>query len=188
MTKRGPVTKLKEQLSHKEAEVAEIKSLMLHKAAEFDNARKRWQREREELRPLIKAEVLRDLCEVWDNFERALRVETDEVEKTFEAYRKGVELIFAQFSRALAEHGFKQYSCLGEEFDPVRAEAVGYVERPGIEYGQIVEELKKGFMLSGRVLRPAQVIVAREVKELDSKEETKASDTEEAADSITDIQ
>jgi molecular chaperone GrpE len=169
MTKQGPVTKLKEELRAKEAEVAEIKSLMLRKAAELDNARKRWQREREELWTQAQAEILIEMCEVWDNFERALQ-ENQGNEKNFEAFRKGVELIFIQFNDMLAKHGLKQYSCLGEGFDPGKAEAVGYLETKEVEHGKVVEELKKGFMLADRVLRPAQVIVARQQHKFKEKE------------------
>jgi molecular chaperone GrpE len=160
---------------------------MLREAAEFDNARKRWQREREELWGQAQAEVLIEMCEVWDNFERALQTNQGN-EKSFEAFRKGVELIFAQFADALAKHDLNQYSCLGEEFDPGKAEAVGYLETKDVEHGRVVEELKKGFMLADRVLRPAQVIVARQIKELEEKEETgaSASDVKEASDSTAD--
>jgi molecular chaperone GrpE len=175
MVKKGPVSKLKDELRMKEAEFAEIQSLMLRKAAEFDNARKRWQREQEELRIQARAQVLGDLVEIWDNFERALAVDVEDNEKTLESYRKGVELIFSQFSDALAKYGLKRYSCLGEEFDPGKAEAVGYLETKEVEHGKVVEELKKGFLLTDRVLRPAQVIVARQVKE--AKEETEDSDS-----------
>lgn len=173
MVKKGPVSKLKEELRAKEAEVAQMRSLALRTAAELDNARKRWQREREELRIQAQAEVLGALVEIWDNFERALAVDAEDNEKTLESYRKGVELIFSQFRDALAKYGLIQYSCLGTEFDPVRAEAVGYVEAQETQPGQVVEEPKKGFMLADQVLRPAQVIVAREVKK--EKKEAEAS-------------
>lgn len=178
------MTKLKEELRAKEAEVAEIKSLMLRKAAEFDNARKRWEREQEELGIRARAEVLHDLVEIWDNFERALEIKADNNnEKTFQAYRRGVELIFSQFRQRLAKYGLMQYSCLGCEFDPAKAEALGYVESSEARPGQIVEELKKGFMLADQVLRPAQVIVAKEVKELKEKKESEASKPDASGES-----
>lgn len=163
MTKKGPVSKLKSELEAKEAELAEIKALMLRKAAEYDNSRKRWQREREELKPAVTAEILADFCDVWDNFERALHAHEVNGDG-FEAYRKGVELIFNQFTEKLSKFGLKQYSCLGEDFDPSRAEAIGHVDSKGVRHGTVVEELKRGFMLGERVLRPAQVIVARQEK------------------------
>lgn len=174
MVKKGPVSKLKDELRAKDAEVADMRSLALRTAAEFDNARKRWQREREELRIQAQAEVLGALVEIWDNFERALAVDAEDNEKTLESYRKGVELIFSQFSDALAKYGLMQYSCLGSEFDPTKAEALGYMETSEAKPGQVVEEPKKGFMLGDYLLRPAQVIVAREVKE--EKKEAEASE------------
>jgi len=171
MVKQGPVSKLKEELRRKEAEVAEFRSLALRAAAELDNARKRWERERAEFRLQAQAEVLRDLCEVWDNFERALALEAGDGGQTLAAYRRGVELIFNQFRETLAKHGLKQYSCVGDGFDPLKAEAVGHQETTQVEPGKVVEELKKGFMLGERVIRPAQVIVAKEVKKQKSQEE-----------------
>ncbi len=169
MVKRGPVTKLKEELSKKEAELAEIRSLMLRKAAEFENARKRWQKEKEAYIPNIKAEILKDFCDVWDNFERAMKTELGENQQTFDSYRKGIELIFSQFSDVLISHGLKQFSCLGEIYDPSRAEVLGFVEDSQVEHGQVIEEIKKGFMIDNKVLRPAQVIVVKKVKKLNDE-------------------
>jgi molecular chaperone GrpE len=164
MTKKGPITKLKEELQAKEAEVAEIKTLTLRKAAEYDNARKRWQREREEVRIQAQIEILIDLVDIWDNFERALSVEMAGEQKEFDAYRKGVELIFSQFTDKVSQYGLSQYSCAGEIFDPAKAEVIGYYETDEYEHGKIIDEVKKGFMLGEKVIRPAQVIVAKEIK------------------------
>ncbi|MBN2378299.1 nucleotide exchange factor GrpE [candidate division WOR-3 bacterium] len=168
MVKKGPVTKIKEELLAKEAELDEIKTLMLRKAAEFDNARKRWERERNVLVRQASAEVLRDMVEVWDNFERALETAVED-KNTFESYKRGVELIFSQFQDALVRHGLNQYSCLGKEFNPALAEALGHFETDQAEPGKVVDELKKGFMLGDGVLRPAQVIVAKEIKKNQSQ-------------------
>lgn len=171
MTTKGPLTKLKEELAQAKTELAEMRSLALRTAADFDNARKRWQRDSQELEFHVAAGILRHLCDVWDNFERALKI-NDNTESNFESYRKGVELIFTQFRDTLTKQGVKQYSMLGEEFDPARAEAVGHVESGEMEHGKVVEELKRGFMLGERVLRPAQVIVARQVKDVKKEEES----------------
>jgi len=166
MIKKGPVSKLTEELEKKEAEVAEIKRLMLRKAAEYDNVRKRWEKEREVLRKRIAAEIVADMLDVWDNFERALGVE---INQSVDAYKKGVDMIFSQFQVALEKHELKQYSCLGEEFNPARAEAAGFFKTSEAEPGTVIEELKKGFMLGETVLRPAQVIVAKEINKKDSQ-------------------
>ncbi len=165
MVKIGPVTKLKQQLLETQEELEQTKSLLLRKAAEFDNARKRWQRDSVYLRFSAQAEVLIGMCEMWDNFERALEITHDGKEEAFESYRKGVELIYSQFTDTLLNYGLKQYSCLGQEFDPARAEAVGHRDSDEAAHGKVIEELKKGFLLGEQVLRPAQVIVARQVKE-----------------------
>ncbi|MBD3285994.1 nucleotide exchange factor GrpE [candidate division WOR-3 bacterium] len=167
MVKKGPVSKLAEELKEKEAEVQELKGLMLRKAAEFDNARKRWEKERESVKRYVTAVVVEDLLEVWDNFERALEVEYD---GTVESFKKGIEIIFSQFRQALARHEVERYSCLGEDFDPARAEALGYSETSDESPGKVVKELKKGFMLGQTVLRPAQVIVSKESKRDESQE------------------
>lgn len=165
MLNKGPVTKLKDELRDKEKELAEMRTLALRTAAEFDNARKRWAREAEEIRNYASSKLIQDFIEIWDNFERALSPGNHgESEVTFDSYRRGVELIFDQFKKTLTHHGLESYSMLGEDFDPARAEAIGYVETPDARPGEVVEELKKGFILARRVLRPAQVMVAREVK------------------------
>jgi len=178
MIKEGPVSKLKEELRDKEKELAEIKSLMLRKAAEFDNARKRWEREREIIAQEASAQVLKELLEVWDNFERALEIKTDgNSDNTLEAYRKGVELIFTHFTDALAKQGLKQYSCMGEMFNPALAEALGHYETTDAEPGVVIEEVRKGFLLGDRVLRPARVIVAKEIeKPVEEKQDSQAGD------------
>lgn len=175
MAEKGPVTKLKEELQTAQAELEETKSILLRKAAEFDNARKRWQKDRQELCKLAQAEVLADFCEVWDNFERALAASADGPETSLESYRRGLELIFSQFRSTLEKWGMSQFSIQGSEFDPSRAEAVGHVENSDAEPGQVVEELKKGYMLGDKVLRPAQVIVAAQARE---GKESKSGDLE----------
>lgn len=171
MLNKGPVTKLKEELRAKEEELAEMRSLALRTAAEFDNARKRWIREADEIRNHASSKLIQDFIEIWDNFERALSPGNHaDSEVTYESYRRGVELIFDQFKNTLTRHGLESYSVLGEDFDPSKAEAIGYVETPDARPGEVVEELKKGFTLAKRVLRPAQVMVAREVKKSQESE------------------
>lgn len=182
MTTKGPVAKLKEELAQTKAELAEVRSLALRTAADFDNARKRWQRDSQEFELQVAAGILKNFCEVWDNFERALKI-NDTGDANFESYRKGVELIFTQFRDMLSKQGVKQYSMLGSEFDPKRAEAVGHLETNEVEHGKVIEELKKGFMLGERVLRPAQVIVARQVKEVNDEGGTGAETGTSAANS-----
>lgn len=178
MLSKGPVTKLKEELRAKETEIAELRSLALRTAADFDNARKRWNREVEEIRSYASSIIMKDMIDVWDNFERALSHETaHNSPEELESYRRGVELIFEQLKKILMQHGLVAFSMLGQTFDPSRAEALGFIEREGSKPGEVVEEVKKGFMLADRVLRPAQVIVIKE-KLKDSKESIADSETD----------
>jgi molecular chaperone GrpE len=146
-----------------------LKEDYLRSLAEFDNFRRRKEREFSELRETASERLLLDLVPILDNFERALQaaetlntVPGPENNKSgTESIRKGVKMILAQLKEMLAGHGFQEYSCVGEVFDPKRCEAVGYVETDQHVENTIVAETGKGYLYRNRVLRPAMVTVAR---------------------------
>ena len=156
--KKGPVTELAVKLSEAEQMCAEYRDSALRAAADFDNYRRRTQQELVDARRRGLEAVLCDLVPVLDNFERALAA-TDEV--TVESVRKGIELIRKQLRVALEGHGLAEYTCVGEQFDPRRAEAVGFEQSDDQEPDTVIAEECRGYRCGERVIRPARVIVAR---------------------------
>jgi len=137
-------------------EIAELRDRELRKLAEFENFKKRTEREKTEYFRFALADFFRDLLPVLDNFERALghapAAGDDE-------YRQGIELIYRQFSEALKKRGLTEVPTQGA-FDPNVHEAVAREETAGVEPNSIVAVLQKGYYLNDRLLRPAFVKVA----------------------------
>jgi molecular chaperone GrpE len=131
---------------------------LLRKTAEFDNFRKRVERERRELSEWAAADVLGDLLAVMDDFARALAAPAP---AEAEPYRAGVELIHRALVELVRKRGVTPIESLGADFDPHLHQAVAYDEVPGARDGEIVEELRKGYKLGDRLLRPAMVKVAK---------------------------
>ena len=130
----------------------------LRKAAEFDNYRKRVERERREQSDEAVVRVLNDLLLVVDDFDRALTVDagTDAA-----AYRKGVELIYAKLQELLRRYNVRPIEVLGADFDPNLHQAVTHEESTGHRDGEVTGELRRGYMIGDRLLRPAMVKVAK---------------------------
>jgi molecular chaperone GrpE len=130
---------------------------LLRKTAEFDNYRKRSERERREQAEYAAADVLGDLLPLVDDLERALQAATDSAD----AYRKGVELIHRQMLELLRRHGVTAIEAAGQDFDPHLHQAVAHEEAPGHRDGEVVEQFCRGYKLRDRLLRPAMVKVAK---------------------------
>ena len=158
--KKGPVTLLKEQLEESAKSCKTYQEEYLRAVADFENYRKRIERDYEQSRRLALERLIMDLLPVLDNFDRAVlavggQKETDSV-------RTGMALIHRQFREALCKHGLEEYSCVGVEFDPRRAEAISFVHTDEHKPGTVVAETCKGYSCGERVLRPAKVVVAKE--------------------------
>jgi molecular chaperone GrpE len=130
----------------------------MRKAAEFDNYRRRVERERREQSDQAVVGLLEDLLLVVDDFDRARTVDAGE-EGT--AYRKGVELIHAKLQDLLRKQGVRPFESLGADFDPNLHQAVMHEVSPEHREGEITGELRKGYMIGDRLLRPAMVKVAK---------------------------
>jgi molecular chaperone GrpE len=141
-----------------ERERDELKDLLLRKTAEFDNYRKRTERDRQVLSDAITASVLEDLLPLMDDLDRALEVEAG---GDTEAYRQGVELIQRQLADLLRKRGVEPIESLGADFDPNYHQAVVYEPAEGRREGEIFEEFRRGYMLGDRLLRPSMVKVAK---------------------------
>ena len=130
----------------------------LRLTAEFDNYRKRVERDRRDASDRATASSVEDLLPIVDDFERALKVD---VGSAAQAYRGGLELIYRRLLELLARRGVKPIDALGTDFDPHVHQAVAYEPSPGHRDGEVIEELSRGYRLGDRLLRPAAVKVAR---------------------------
>jgi molecular chaperone GrpE len=144
-------------LDQAQRERDDFKDRWLRKSAEFDNYRKRIERERREQADQSVVDILQQLLLIVDDFDRALTVSGDEGG----AYRKGVELIHAKLHDMLRKQGVRPMETLGTDFDPNVHMAVMHEESPAHREGEVIGELQKGYYLHDRLLRPAMVKVAK---------------------------
>jgi molecular chaperone GrpE len=136
----------------------ELLDRLLRKTAEFDNYRKRVDKERREQAEWAAADVLSDVLSVMDDFERALAAEAPAEARS---YLAGFELIHRQLNDLLRKRGVTALETLGTDFDPHLHQAVAYEEAAGAREGEVIGELRKGYKLGDRLLRPAMVRVAK---------------------------
>jgi len=132
---------------------------LLRKTAEFDNYRKRIERERQQLAESAAADLIKDLLPLVDDMERALKA--DGGSEAAAPIRKGVELIHKQLLDTLRKRGVTPVDALNTDFDPHFHMAVAYEPAEGRREGEVVEEFSRGYMLGDRLLRPAMVKVAK---------------------------
>jgi molecular chaperone GrpE len=141
-----------------EREKAALLDRLRRTAAEFENYRKRVDRERRELSEYAASDVLLEMLPIVDNFERALQAPPG---PEGDAFRKGVELIHKQMLDLLRKRGVTPIEAVGAEFDPRFHQAV--IHEASVEHreGEVMQELQRGYMLGERLLRPAMVKVAK---------------------------
>jgi molecular chaperone GrpE len=137
------------------AERADLQDRLLRARAEFDNARRRAERERSDFLQFASMDMVRELLPVLDDFERALKVPTADKE-----YARGVELIYNRFYETLKKMGLEPIAAEGKRFDPNVHEAVQRVETDEADDQTILGELQRGYNFKGKLLRPAWVKVA----------------------------
>ncbi len=139
------------------SDLDELRVTLLRRQADFDNYRKRVEKERTEDQKRATARVVESLIPVLDSFERALAAHDD---PNYQGYRKGFELIYKQLMENLAKLGVERTAPVGEAFDPHRHEALDRAESREHADGTILEVFQPGYEYNGRVLRPAMVRVA----------------------------
>ena len=143
-----------EELLGKFKELEELRDRFMRGAADFENAKKRLAREREEFLKFSQENLLRGLLPVLDNFERALSHAGDSKDPVV----AGIQMVFKQMSEILKNQGLSKIKTTGEIFDPARHEIVAFVPGEGRE-DEIVDEVEPGYFLHDRLLRAAKVRV-----------------------------
>lgn len=157
--------KEKEELKNKPEQAAkpdpaaELNDRLLRLGAEFENYKKRVQREREDLIKYAGESFLMELVSIVDNFERAFQAA--DTTQDFKVLHQGVEMILKEVENFLKEKGVKKMNTVGEQFDPHKYEAIEQVVCADKPENIIVEELQAGYELNGRVIRPAKVKVSK---------------------------
>jgi molecular chaperone GrpE len=147
------------EIASLEQQIADLKDQLLRKQADFENFRKRMVREREEAIRFANTNLLLDLVETIDNFERAIK--SSEESRDFESFHTGVDMIEKQLTSMLEnKYGLKRFESDSQEFDPELHEAVAAEESPDVTVQTVLDVLQKGYMLHDRVLRHAKVRVA----------------------------
>ncbi|MEO7273636.1 MAG: nucleotide exchange factor GrpE [Vicinamibacterales bacterium] len=131
----------------------------LRQTAEFDNYRKRIERERQATSEAAAADLVKDLLPLVDDLERALKAEAGA--EGAETYRRGVELINKRLDDILRRRGVRPIEALGADFDPNFHEAVAHDPAEGRREGEVIEDFRRGYMLGDRLLRPSMVKVAK---------------------------
>ena len=149
---------VKAELEATKAERDDLKDQLLRKVADFDNYRKRMLKEKEEARQFANSALLEDLCQVLDDFERAIRSSEDA--KDFAAFHSGIVMIEGQFASMLErKYNLKRLEALGAVFNPDHHEAIAMEPTQEGKDVVVVEEYQKGYQLHERVLRTSKVKV-----------------------------
>ncbi|CXS68157.1 Heat shock protein GrpE [Staphylococcus aureus] len=153
-----------EEIDPKDQKINELQQLAdeneekyLRLYAEFENYKRRIQKENEINKTYQAQRVLTDILPAIDNIERALQIEGDD--ETFKSLRKGVQMVHESLINALKDNGLEVIKTEGEAFDPNIHQAVVQDDNPDFESGEITQELQKGYKLKDRVLRPSMVKV-----------------------------
>ena len=153
--KKEKKTKANAEVEKLKAELESKNDLLLRTAAEFDNFKKRTERERTSIAEFAKANVIKELLPILDNIDRAAAVEKDTPD-----YIKGIEMIVKQFEGIAGVLGIVEVAKVGDTFDPTMHEAVMHIEDENYGENVITQVLQKGFKLGDTVIRPAMVQVA----------------------------
>jgi len=162
VAQQDDTAQLKADLEAAKADVEQWRDRFLRKAAEFENYRKRNDRERAEAAALVTSSVIVEFLPILDACERALRSFHEETGQlaTLRKYREGVELLYKQVGDTMSRLGVTAIEAKGHRFDPHFHEALTHQETLEYEDNTVIEELRRGYLLKDRLLRPTQVVVA----------------------------
>ena len=157
----APDTGTPPELAALQRERDELYDRLLRKTAEFDNYRKRVERERREQADQAVVDLLQQLLLIVDDFDLALGVDPSEAGEGAAAYKRGVELIHAKLHDLLRKYDVRPIDAIGADFDPNIHQAVMQEQSSEHRDNEVIAELRKGYMIGDRLLRPAMVKVAK---------------------------
>ncbi len=149
------------ELDKVQAELDEQKKKYVYLAAEFENTKRRLQKEKESLAKFGNESLLNDLVKVVDNLDRTMKALEGKEDPATKNIVIGIEMVHKQFLETLQAHGLKKLESLGKEFDPNFHEAMAEEEVEGSEPNKIVNVFEEAYELNGRLLRAAKVIVSK---------------------------
>lgn len=152
-----PTPALADEIVELRKERDSLHDRLLRQAAEFDNYRKRVDRERKDLAQVAAIDFVQDLLPVIDDFERALQTDAPGAE----SYRQGLEIIHRALIDMLRKRGVTPIDAVGTDFDPQVHQAVAYEEAPDRRDGEVMEQFARGYKLGDKLVRPAMVKVAK---------------------------
>jgi len=150
------------ELKERAAKADENWERLLRTSADFDNFKKRAAREKQEAIKFGNESLLEKLLPVLEHLEMALVAAQASGSETGQSLQAGVSMVCQQFKKVLAEAGLEELDALGKPFDPNLHEALSQQETPDVPEGQVVQQLRKGYKLRDRLLRPASVVVAKQ--------------------------
>ena len=153
--KEEKITPEQEKLQEKQKELDDLTDRYKRILAEFENHKKRSQKERDNLYNSILGDIVEVMLPILDNLENAAKIETKD-----EEYKKGIELVLKQFKDTLKSKGVEEIKALGETFDPEVHEAVSSIQDDTKGEKEIVQEYRKGYKIGTKVIRHSMVVVA----------------------------
>jgi molecular chaperone GrpE len=157
--KEAEIAALKEELAAKQREIEELRSQLLRLQADFDNYRKRVRRDQQEIKETAAVHLIKELLPVMDSLELALQAARAGGDK--DSLVTGIQMVGRQLSEILHREGLTEVKAVGQPFDPTYHEAVATEEAgEAAQHNLVMAELRKGYLLRGRLLRPALVKVA----------------------------
>jgi molecular chaperone GrpE len=149
------------ELQARAAKAGEHWDTLLRTTADFENFKKRAARERQDAVKFANESLLQKLIPILDTFDMALTAATNAKEGTAQSLQTGVSMILSQFRNTLTEAGLEEIDATGKPFDPNFHEAVSQQETAEVPEGHVAQQLRRGYKLKDRLLRPATVIVAK---------------------------
>lgn len=134
-----------------------LKDQLLRLQADFENARKRWRREQSEIQERANADLLKELLEIHDDFQRALAAGVKDPNQ----FIAGVEMISRRLEDFLKSYGIVPIEAVGKQFDPSQHEAVAHEADESVPEGTVLAELRRGYQMNGKILRTAVVKISK---------------------------
>ena len=155
------VDQLKKEVAEARAEAAETYDRLLRLSAEFENYKKRMQRQAEDHRKYANESIIKDLLSVVDNLERAVNASQQSGSEADACMLEGLEMTLNEIRKVLKKYHVEPVEAVGQPFDPTYHEAV--MQQPSEDYPDniVIQEMQKGYMLHDRLIRPAMVVVAK---------------------------